>query len=193
VKIHAISLVAILFFGIVASGIPNAHATVFNCAASMDGAQSNAGAGTGSAGTGTAAVTFNDVSGVLSWNIMWSGLGSPEIAMHFHGAALPNQNAGVQVGIGDITTPSSSNAVIVVAQAADLLSDLWYINLHTQQFPGGEIRGQVLCDTPSAVGGEFIGIDSVSVLVAGAQNTAAWMIPVLLSVIGIGIVIARKF
>ncbi len=44
-----------------------------------------------------------------------------------------------------------------------------------------------------AVGGEFIGIDTVSVLVAGAQNTSAWMIPVLVSAIGIGIVIARKF
>ena len=45
----------------------------------------------------------------------------------------------------------------------------------------------------SAVGGEFIGIETTSVLVAGAQNTAAWMIPVIVSAIGIGIVIARKF
>ena len=44
-----------------------------------------------------------------------------------------------------------------------------------------------------AVGGEFIGIDSTMVLAAGAQYTAAWMIPVLISAIGIGIVIARKF
>jgi len=43
------------------------------------------------------------------------------------------------------------------------------------------------------VGGEFIGIDSVSVLAAGAQYTAAWMIPLIVSAIGIGIVIARKF
>jgi len=43
------------------------------------------------------------------------------------------------------------------------------------------------------VGGEFIGIETVSVLAAGAQYTAAWMIPVLVSAIGIGIVIARKF
>ena len=43
------------------------------------------------------------------------------------------------------------------------------------------------------VGGEFIGIDSVSVLVAGAQNTASWMIPIIVSAIGIGIIILRKF
>ena len=46
---------------------------------------------------------------------------------------------------------------------------------------------------PSAVGGEFIGIDTTAVLAAGAQYTAAWMIPVIVSAIGIGIVIARKF
>ena len=30
-----------------------------------------------------------------------------------------------------------------IAQAADLLAGLWYINIHTAAFPGGEIRGQV--------------------------------------------------
>ncbi len=43
------------------------------------------------------------------------------------------------------------------------------------------------------VGGEFIGVDATMVLVAGTQTTAAWMIPVIVSAIGIGIVIARKF
>jgi len=44
-----------------------------------------------------------------------------------------------------------------------------------------------------AVGGEFIGVDSTMVLAAGAQYTAAWMIPVIVSGIGFAIVIARKF
>ncbi len=43
------------------------------------------------------------------------------------------------------------------------------------------------------VGGEFLPIDSTAVLVAGAQLNVAWMIPVIVSAIGIGIVIARKF
>jgi len=45
------------------------------------------------------------------------------------------------------------------------------------------------CD---AIGGEFIGIETTSVLAAGAQYTAAWMIPVIVSGIGIAVVIARK-
>ncbi len=45
----------------------------------------------------------------------------------------------------------------------------------------------------TAVGGEFIPLDSTMVLVAGTQTAAAWMIPVIVSGIGIAIVIARKF
>jgi len=44
-----------------------------------------------------------------------------------------------------------------------------------------------------AVGGEFVGIDSTMVLVAGTQTTAAWMIPAVVSAAGIAIVIGRKF
>ena len=48
-------------------------------------------------------------------------------------------------------------------------------------------------DDCGAVGGMFEGVDTTSLLVAGAQMNAAWMIPVIVSGIGIGIVIARKF
>jgi hypothetical protein len=33
------------------------------------------------------------------------------------------------------------------AQVADLMNGLSYINIHTSQFPGGEIRGQILPST----------------------------------------------
>jgi len=56
-----------------------------------------------------------------------------------------------------------------------------------------EYEFQAITKHFSAVGGEIIRIDTTSVLVAGTQNTAAWMIPVIVSGIGIGIVIARKF
>jgi len=44
-----------------------------------------------------------------------------------------------------------------------------------------------------AVGGEISPITTSALLLAGAQNSMAWMIPVLVSGIGIAIVIARKF
>jgi len=45
----------------------------------------------------------------------------------------------------------------------------------------------------TAVGGQLVPLDSTMILVAGSQTTAACMIPVKVSAIGIGIVIARKF
>ncbi len=50
------------------------------------------------------------------------------------------------------------------------------------------------CSVPAAsIGGEIIPLDSTMVLVAGTHSVAAWMIPVIVSAIGIGIVITRKF
>jgi len=56
-----------------------------------------------------------------------------------------------------------------------------------------EINGSpCVCRFP-AVGGWFLLVDKPLVLVAGAQSLASWMIPAIVSAIGIGIVIARKF
>jgi len=84
----------------------------------------------------------------------------------------------------------------------NLLIETWDPNsnppqcIPEDQCPNGASNGGIVhCALVPmmAVGGEFIGIDTTSVLVAGTQNTAAWMIPVIVSAIGIGIVVARKF
>jgi len=49
------------------------------------------------------------------------------------------------------------------------------------------------CVVKPTVGGDMIQMQTTSVLAAGAQYTAAWMIPVIVSGIGIAIVISRKF
>ncbi len=123
--------------------VPVTAATI-NMTAAMDGPQANAGAGSGSPGLGTGTVTFDTVTKVLSWSITWNGLIGTPTLMHFHGPALPNQNAGVQVGTGVVGPPVVGNTVINLAQEADLLAGLWYLNLHTTTDPAGEIRGQVL-------------------------------------------------
>jgi len=57
-----------------------------------------------------------------------------------------------------------------------------------------EINGPDLGDDClEVVGGSGFVIDSTALLVTGAQMSAAWMIPVIVSGIGIAIVIARKF
>jgi hypothetical protein len=123
---------------------PGALATLIPLEATIDGAQANAGAGTGSAGTGSATMTYDDLTGLFAWEIEWSGLSGPAVIAHFHGPALPGSNAGVEVNIPVLTSPSIGSEVISNSQAADLLAGRWYINIHTQQNIGGEIRGQVV-------------------------------------------------
>jgi len=43
------------------------------------------------------------------------------------------------------------------------------------------------------VGGWIIPLDTTMILLAGSQMTAAWLIPVIVSAVGISIVLARKF
>jgi hypothetical protein len=45
---------------------------------------------------------------------------------------------------------------------------------------------------PVSVGGEFIGVDTTSVLVAGTQYTAAWMIPIIVAAAGFGLLIQTQ-
>ncbi len=123
----------------------SAQAAIIGLNSDMDCAKANAGAGTcslGGSGTGTGTMTFDTVSNLLSWNVSHSGLSSAVVNAHFHGPALPNQNAGVQVGIG-LLNPAVGSTVLTAAQAADMSAGLWYINIHSINFPGGEIRGQV--------------------------------------------------
>ncbi len=96
--------------------------------------------------SGFANLTYDTHDNLLNWNILFSGLSDDPVAAHFHGPAAPGATAGVQVNIGDIsglTSPMMGSATLTDTQEAGLLSDLWYINIHTSLNPAGEIRGQV--------------------------------------------------
>jgi len=49
-----------------------------------------------------------------------------------------------------------------------------------------------MCLVSMAVGGLFVGIDTTPVLLAGFQMAAAWLIPIVVSGIGIGIVLVKR-
>jgi hypothetical protein len=97
-----------------------------------------------SAGTGNADIDYDATTKKLSWKVTYSGLSGPATAAHFHGPAEAGKNAGVAVAIpGATSSPAEGSAVLTDAQAADLTSGKYYVNVHTQANPGGEIRGQV--------------------------------------------------
>jgi|RhiMetdeSRZDD1v2_1073273.scaffolds.fasta_scaffold1012337_2 CHRD domain len=95
-----------------------------------------------SAATGKANITYDDKSKKLSWVVTYSGLSGEPTAAHFHGPAAAGKNAGPVVDIsGDI---KKGSAELTAEQAADLKAGKWYLNIHTEKFPDGEIRGQVV-------------------------------------------------
>jgi len=122
----------------------------------------------GSPGTGTVLITYDTVSELLNVNEVFSGLISPTTASHIHCCTAPGTNTGVSTPLPsfpgfplgvtsgtynmtfDLSQASSFNPAFVTAQGsldaarAALLTGMTngnaYLNIHTQQFPGGEIR-----------------------------------------------------
>ncbi len=98
-----------------------------------------------SAGRGAAEVQFNSSTNALSWKVTYSGLSGAVTGAHIHGPAAPGSNAGIVVPFsGNLDAqPMQGQATLTPTQFGDLAAGLWYVNLHTAQFPGGEIRGQL--------------------------------------------------
>ena len=112
-------------------------------AATLSGAQEVPPAAT--AATGQAEVMYNENTGKVSWKVTYSGLSAAPTAGHIHGPAAAGQNAGVVIPFASNLTsqPITGETTITLAQYADLAAGLYYVNLHSSQFPGGEIRGQL--------------------------------------------------
>lgn len=120
--------------------------------ASLDGAQDGGGTRTG---TGTASVLLS--GNQVTINVTYSGLSGTVGMAHIHSPAPRGSNAGilyhltpVPVG-GQAGTISQTITLVdkappfgtVAEQITQLRSGLWYINIHTSTFGGGEIRGQI--------------------------------------------------
>jgi hypothetical protein len=95
-----------------------------------------------SKGTGNAEVSYDTATKMLTWTVDFSGLTGPATAAHFHGPADPGKNAPVVILIAsNPTSPAKGSATLTDAQAADLMAGRWYVNVHTMEHRGGEIRG----------------------------------------------------
>lgn len=97
-----------------------------------------------SAATGSATFTYNKTTYVLSGTVNFSGL--TPTAGHIHkGAAGANGGVIFPLGTAPFTSPIAFASVTLDAtQQADLLANLYYVNLHSVALPGGEIRGQLI-------------------------------------------------
>jgi hypothetical protein len=98
-----------------------------------------------SAGKGTATASLDTATKTLNWTVTYSGLSGPATAGHIHGPAAPGANAGVLVPFtGGLVNPIKGSATLTDAQISDLEAGRTYVNLHTADNKGGEIRGQLV-------------------------------------------------
>ena len=125
-----------------------------------------------SPGTGLATVILDPTAQTLQVNATFSGLTSPDQAAHIHCCAPLGTNAGVATtvpafpgfplnvlsgtytsAVFDLTQPLIYNPAFVTAQGGlsqaetalinGIENGQTYFNIHTVNFPGGEIRGQL--------------------------------------------------
>jgi CHRD domain len=161
------------------SPTPAAHANVITYTANLTGpgeSPPNA-----SPGTGFATVITDDVANTLFVDVTFSGLTAGTTASHIHCCILPPGATGVAtttptfagfplgVTLGhytntlDLTLGSSYNPAFVtanggtpasaeVALLAGLAAGEAYLNIHTTNFPSGEIRG-FLTPVPGPIAG----------------------------------------
>ncbi len=130
--------------GLAGAGL--AHAEPASFKVELTGAQSAPPVET--SGTGTAEVTYDPATRTVTWNIAYSGLSSPATMAHFHGPAKAGQNAPPVIWLSKQGSPPANpmtgSATLTPEQAKQFTDGEWYINVHSQSHPAGEIRGQVV-------------------------------------------------
>jgi hypothetical protein len=111
-----------------------------------------------SPGFGFGTVFLNDAQTMITVDEDWFNLTAPAAATHIHCCAPPGTNASVLFPFAGV--PAATNGAIpeqtfaiTGAQVTSLEGGLMYMNVHTGNFPGGEIRGQLtLAPEPGSLG-----------------------------------------
>lgn len=146
-------------------------ATAQSYVATLDAGQNGGG---GRTGDGIFLLTLTE--NVMTITGDFSGLSGVTVNAHIHGPSGIGMNSGVlyellnQITLGADNKSGSINTTIplianpnnttfdIPAQIEQLNSGLWYFNVHSSTFPGGEIRGQILAvPEPSTIALSAVG------------------------------------
>ena len=150
--------------------VPAAHAIPLTFSANLSGA--NEVPPVASPGTGLATVTLDPAAHTLQLDVTFANLTSTDVAAHIHCCTPLGTNTGVattvpafpgfplgvtsgtyQSAVFDLRQPLIYNPAFVTLQGGlagaeaalvgGMIAGMTYLNIHTVNFAGGEIRGQL--------------------------------------------------
>lgn len=134
----------------------------------------------GRTGTGFVSASFDDATNVLAFSATFSGLSSPSRVAHFHcctplpfptsaGVAVDSPSLPIPVGVLDgtfaaaldlddennfnasfLSASGGTTATAIARFVQGLNTGQVYFNIHSESFPGGEIRGTLLVPEPAS-------------------------------------------
>lgn len=136
---HKLSFVttAFLAFGALSAAPALAETKMFT--ATLNGASQVPPVDT--AATGTVEATVDTEAKTVTWKVTTEGLSGEPTAAHIHGPAAADATADPVIDLS--ASLAEGTAEITDAQIAELEGGMYYVNVHTEANPDGEIRGQL--------------------------------------------------
>ena len=97
-----------------------------------------------SSGSGQIDALYDSSTRVLRWKASWTGLSGVITGVQFHGPAMNGETAPASmIWPGPFGPRYEGRATLTPQQAVDLLDGRWYVNVMTNTYPSGEVRGQM--------------------------------------------------
>lgn len=103
---------------------------------------------TDSKGSGYFAAVYRPSTKVLEYRLNLVRLSGPVTMAYLQGPAAPGENAQqvapINVPFYADRSTIDDGVTLTEGQAAEVLAGRWYVNVMTEKYPDGEIRGQIL-------------------------------------------------
>lgn len=86
----------------------------------------------------------------FSWTVTYRDLTTSPTGIHVHGPQTPGGEAAILWDLApeEVRSPMSGSKVLNEGELAYLVSDRMYVNLHTEKYPAGELRGSIRKQRP---------------------------------------------
>ena len=113
--------------------------TIYNYDVTLSGA--NEVPANASVATGKFIGSYTKSTRQLSFTLSYNGITPTD--WHIHKGA-PGVSGAVEIGLNPVVaSPLQKTVTLTPAQETDLLNGNFYVNIHSVEFPGGEIRAQL--------------------------------------------------